>query len=459
MELEEHFDILRQNALSLRKSTLKQRKHWLKSIEKWILDHRNDIQKAVFKDFKKPSSEADLTEIFPVLTELRGTVRDLKYWMRPQHVPASITYLGTRSHVHHEPKGTCLIISPWNYPFQLAIGPLVSAIAAGNAVIIKPSEFSEAVSTLIQRMITDLFEPNHVSVQLGGVEASQKLLKLPFDHIFFTGSPRVGKVVMEAASKHLTSVTLELGGKSPVIIDKSAEIKDTAEKLAWGKWVNAGQSCTAPDYVYVHEAKLAELLKHLKVYIQRLYGDQSDYCGIINQQHADRLKQWVKNAVDNGAKIELGGSIDDSLKFQPTIITNISETSTLWNEEIFGPILPIVTFGDLKEPLHHINQNEKPLALYVFAKDHKVQNRVKLETSAGSMCINDTMIQFSHPELPFGGVNNSGIGKAHGVWGFKEFSNEKSVVKQRIGLTLAKTTYPPMSWFKKLNIDFILKYL
>lgn len=453
------FDRIKKHSIELRNSNISHRKGKLKKLESWIMAHRREIHEAVFRDLQKPHEETDLTEVFVVLSEIRKARKNLKQWMKPKPAATSITYIGTMAETFYEPKGACLIIAPWNYPFQLAIGPLVSAIAAGNSVIIKPSEFSEHTSELILRMCTDIFNPEEVSVVLGAVKESQELLSLPFDHIFFTGSPQVGKIVMEAAAKHLASVTLELGGKSPTIVDRSASIKDAAKKIAWGKWQNAGQVCIAPDYLYVHEDVKEKLIEELVVQSEKLYGTKETYGGIISRHHHNRINDLMADAIDKGADIAFGGKSDrDNLRFTPTLISNVSKDSRVMEEEIFGPILPLLTYREIDEVIDFINQKPKPLALYVFSKKKSVISKVKQKTSSGMMTINDVVLQFAHPNLPIGGVNNSGIGKAHGHTGFIAFSNEKAIVKQRIGATMAKTVYPPYSAFKKFMIDFMVKY-
>ncbi|MEQ8907190.1 aldehyde dehydrogenase family protein [Ekhidna sp.] len=458
-QIRDLFDQVKKHSIALRTSTLSDRKDHLNKLEKWILNHRQEIQEAVFNDLQKPRQETDLTEIFVVLSEIRKARKNLKSWMMPKQAQTSITYLGTKAETFYEPKGACLIIAPWNYPFQLAIGPLVSAIAAGNSVIIKPSEFSENTSELIQRMCSELFLPEEVSVVLGAIDESQELLSLPFDHIFFTGSPQVGKIVMTAAAKHLASVTLELGGKSPTIVDKSANIKDAAQKIAWGKWQNAGQVCIAPDYLYVHEDVKERLIEELIVQSEKMYGQRETYGAIISREHHNRINDLMADAIDKGADIQFGGKSErDNLRFTPTLLSNVSKDSRILEEEIFGPILPLLIYQNIEDVIDFINQKPKPLALYVFTNKKSVIDKVKKETSAGMMTINDVVLQFAHPNLPIGGVNNSGIGKAHGHTGFIAFSNEKAIVKQRKGLTMAKTVYPPYSAFKKFMIDFMVKY-
>ena len=457
--IRDYFERVKEHSVILRTSSVNERKTRLKKLESWILSHRADIHEAVYKDLQKPFQETDLTEVFVVLSEIRKARKNLRSWMMSKPAGTSITYLGTKAETYFEPKGACLIIAPWNYPFQLAISPLVSAIAAGNTAIVKPSEFAEKTSELIEKMCQEIFRPEEVSVVLGAVNESQELLALPFDHIFFTGSPQVGKIVMTAAAKHLTSVTLELGGKSPTIVDKSANIKDAAEKIAWGKWQNAGQVCIAPDYLFVHEDVKEKLIEHLIVQSEKLYGTNETYGGIISRHHHNRINDLMADAIDKGANIEFGGKSDrDNLRFTPTLLSSVAKNSRVMEEEIFGPILPLQTYSDLSEVIRFVNSKPKPLALYVFSSKNSVIERVKKETSAGMMTINDTVLQFGHPDLPIGGVNNSGIGKAHGHTGFLAFSNEKAILKQRRGLTMAKTVYPPYSSFKKFMIDFMVKY-
>ena len=458
-QIRDAFERSKIKAQQLRTSTLKERRQKLKRLESWILSHRPDIHNALYLDLQKPQQETDLTETFVILSEIRKARKELRSWMMPKRVSNSLVFTGTKAETCPEPKGTCLIISPWNYPFQLAIAPLVSSIAAGNATVLKPSEFSENTSLLIKRLCEEVFDKEEVSVVLGAVEESQELLSFPFDHIFFTGSPQVGKVVMQAAAKHLTSVTLELGGKSPTIVDETANIKDAAEKIAWGKWLNAGQVCIAPDYLLVHEKIKDKLIDELVVQSEKLYGDVSNYSAIISRSHHNRINDLMADAIEKGADIEFGGKSDRAnLRFTPTLLSNVTMSARVMEEEIFGPILPIITYHNLGDALNIINSKEKALALYVFSKNEKTIGRVKKETSSGMMAINETVIQFGHPNLPIGGVNNSGIGKAHGYAGFLAFSNEKAVLRQRIGATMAKTIYPPFGKIKNLTIEFMIKY-
>lgn len=446
-------------AKKLKLESVRLRKKRLTSIRKWIFTHRTAIQEALYKDLHKSAQESDLSEIYPVLTEIKHALKNLSSWSSPVHLEGGPVYMGTSAAIHYEPKGTCLIISPWNYPFNLAMGPVISAIAAGNTVVLKPSEFTPHTNGVVKKLFTDLFSEEMLKVEEGEAEVASQLLKLPFDHIFFTGSPAVGKIVMEAAAKNLSSVTLELGGKSPTIVDETAEIKDAATKIAWGKWLNAGQTCVAPDYLFAHQSIKEDLLDELKIQADLLYGKDENYARIINETHFKRLNAAIKDALGNDGRLEFGGRIDEeALKIFPIAVSNLEMDTALMREEIFGPVLPVMVYDQLGEVIDFINTRPKPLALYYFTKSKTNQKRIINETSSGTVVINDAVLQFAHPNLPFGGINNSGIGKAHGKAGFIAFSNEKSVLRQRVGFTMAKTVYPPYSALKNKMIDLMLKY-
>ncbi|AYB30472.1 aldehyde dehydrogenase family protein [Chryseolinea soli] len=451
---------------SLRKEPIQNRRARLEKLRAWIHDHRRDIQEAMYADFRKNPTEVDAIEIYHVLAELKHALDNLEEWTLPTKIDAPLTLLGTRSFIQYEPRGVCLILSPWNYPFSLCVGPLVSSLAAGNAVIIKPSELTPHVSVLIHKMVEEIFEGAVVSVWEGGPEVSQALLQLPFDHIFFTGSPAIGKLVMKAAAENLASVTLELGGKSPAIVTASAHVKDAAKRVAFTKFLNNGQTCLAPDYVLVDKTKAADFTRALMEQTQLLFTEKGEpfensahYCRIVNQKHFERLHALVENALQQGAKIEFGGKMDAASRFiHPLILTGVPLQARVMEEEIFGPVLPVLAYDTIDEALAIVNGKQKPLALYVFVNDKITETRVLEETSSGGACVNDCGVHFMHPDLPFGGVNNSGIGKSHGYAGFLAFSNEKAVLKQRRGFTTANVFYPPytagvrklMDWFLKL---------
>lgn len=450
---------------SLRKESISSRKQRLKKIRGWIHNNRSLIHKAMYDDFRKHPTEVDGIEIFHVLSEIKKAVDNLDQWSAPKKIDAPFTMLGTRSFIQYEARGVCLVISPWNYPFSLCAGPLVSALAAGNAVILKPSELTPQVSSVLKKMVTEIFEPTVVSIFEGGPEISQTLLKLPFDHIFFTGSPSVGKIIMRAASENLTSITLELGGKSPAIITSSANLKDAAQRTAVAKFVNNGQTCIAPDYVLVDNQIADQFTTELIAQTKKLFTEEGQtfetsphYCRIVNTQHFDRLNNLLKDAVEQGATLALGGKVDADERFiHPVILTHVSPTAGVMQAEIFGPVLPIIRYEKLEDAISIVNGKPKPLALYVFSGSKKTYQKVLQETSSGGACVNDCAIQFLHSNLPFGGVNNSGIGKSHGHSGFLAFSNEKPVLKQRSGLTSVRAFYPPYTAGSRRMIEWFLK--
>ena len=439
----------------------------LSKLKEWVINNRQSIQEALYQDFKKPPEEVDLSEIYVVLSEIKHALKNLNGWAKPKKTESPVALLGTKSSVYYEPKGVCLIISPWNFPFNLTIGPLISALAAGNTAILKPSELTPNCSKLIARMAAEIFDPSEVAVFNGGKEVVENLLQLPFDHIFFTGSPAVGSIVMQQAARQLIPITLELGGKSPVIIDRTADLSDAAEKLVWGKFLNGGQTCIAPDYLLVEETVEEALLEHICRLTDRFFDPEGNgiesskaYARIIGSKHFDRLDLMLTDALESGSQIECGGIMNKADNyFAPTVLSNVPLTARVMEEEIFGPILPVITYHDITEVLELINSKPKPLTLYIFSRSSEFQKKVLQETSSGSVAINDCVIQFMNPNLPFGGINHSGFGKSHGHSGFLAFSNQKSVLKQKIGLTSVKPLFPPYTELTKKAIDLLLKYL
>ena len=431
-----------------------------------VLQRREtDIIAALYADFRKPESEVRLTEILPVLQEIAHTKRHLKGWMRSRRAAATLGVFGTRARIRPEPKGICLIIAPWNYPLNLAFGPLVSALAAGNSAIIKPSELTPATSTLIADIVAETFSPDLVAVVEGDAAVAQELLALPFDHIFVTGSPQVGKLVMEAAAKSLASVTLELGGKSPTIVGPTANLKKAARNIVWGKFANNGQTCIAPDHVFVHRDIAQEFNETVMAEIGRVYGKTPevqkmtpDYCRIVNDRHFNRVAGLIEDARAKSARILLGGQTDAVQKFvAPTLISQITPEMAISREELFGPILPIIEYDDIDKVIDQINANPKPLALYVFDNSRAFAEDIITRTSSGAVGINLTVVHFLHPNLPFGGVNNSGIGAAHGVFGFRAFSHEKAVLQDRY--SIVHMLFPPYTGFVKRLIRLVVKVL
>ncbi|MDR3683018.1 MAG: aldehyde dehydrogenase family protein [Geothrix sp.] len=440
-----------------------QRKAKLRALLDALMAHRAEAQAALAADFRKSPEEVDLTELYPVISEIKDALRHLPRWMRPRKVPTPMGLFGSSSTIVHEPKGVVLIISPWNYPIYLSLGPLVSALAAGNCAVLKPSEFTPHTTAFLQKLLTGLFPEEEVALVEGDAEAAQALLALPFDHIFFTGSPAVGKVVMKAAAEHLTSVTLELGGKSPVLVDADANLPEAARKIAWGKGLNAGQTCVAPDYVLVHERVHDALVEELKGAFTHFYGADAaarqaspDLARIINDRHHGRLLRLLRES--RGLAV-FGGEADAVTNYlSPTLLTEVDPASPVMQEEIFGPLLPILKVKDLDEAVAFVNARPKPLALYVFSASRRRAEDLVARTTAGGGCINDTILHFAHTGLPTGGVNTSGFGKAHGVHGFEAFSNARGILRQRTRFSAIQLMYPPYTGFVRRMIDLTLRY-
>ena len=373
--------------------------------------------------------------------EANDAIKHLASWMKPTSVMPTLLTAGTSSQVKYEPRGRCLIISPWNYPLNLTFGPLVSAIAAGNTAIIKPSEMTPHLSAAMTKLVGELFPEDEVAIFEGEAAVSQALLELPFDHIFFTGSPAIGKVVMAAAAKHLTSVTLELGGKSPTIIDATADLDLAAKNIMWGKFTNAGQTCIAPDHIFVHRSVKDAFVAKTKVVLEKAYGKDGSapsehLAHVVNARHTARVKALLDDAKAKGARVLFGGQVDEKINsIAPTLLDGISPDSKIMQEEIFGPLLPIFEFDSLDEVITKINAEPKPLALYIYSSDDAAVEKVLGETSSGGACVNHAVMQFAHGNLPFGGVNNSGIGNAHGLYGFRAFSHERAVMRTQLKLS------------------------
>jgi len=466
-EIDRLFALHRANRQHLRNTTTSERIARLKRLHAALFDRRDDIRASLFADFRKAPEEVDLTEVGPVAVEIKHSVEHLAAWMKPKKVGTPLTLLGTSSEIRFEPKGTSLIISPWNYPINLTLGPLVGAVAAGCPAIIKPSEFTPRTSAFLQDLIATLFPENEVAVIPGDYRVAKILLERPFDHIYFTGSPAVGKEVMRAAAEHLTSVTLELGGKSPTIVDESADVTDAAMKITFGKFANKGQTCIAPDHVFVHASLHDALVAQIKKQIQKFYGEDaaeraasSDYARIVNDLHYDRISHLYQDAIDRGATVETGASGDAVNRFvDPTVLTDVPPDARVMQEEIFGPILPIIKFSSLDKVVANINKGPRPLALYIFGQDQKHIEYVLSHTTAGGTCINDTLLHFLHPELPFGGVGNSGIGQAHGYHNFMAFTHARPVLRQKLKRAPFKHFYPPYTGTSRKLIELMLRLL
>jgi len=425
----------------------------LKTLKQAIIEYEQAIFQAVKADLHKRAEETFAAETVLILKEIDYAIKHLKIWSKPKKAKVPVQLLPASARIHPEPLGVVLIIGSWNYPIQLILSPLVGAIAAGNCAILKPSEISPHTSHLLYEMIEKYFEKAYITVVEGGVETSQQLLAEKFDHIFFTGGTVVGKIVMEAAAKHLTPVTLELGGKSPCIVDTQINVEYTARRITWGKFTNAGQTCVAPDYLLVNKRIKENLLDAIQKCIQEFYSDHPakspDYGRIINQKHFERLVNFLKDG-----KILIGGETNPLERYiAPTVIDNVSLTDPVMQEEIFGPILPVVEYTEITEAIALINSRPKPLALYVFSDHKNLQQQVCRETSSGGVGINNTLMHLGVSSLPFGGVGDSGMGSYHGKAGFDTFSHHKSILHKPFLLDF-KLLYPPyggkLSWLKRL---------
>lgn len=427
----------------------------LKSLRTFIQVNEAEILEALLEDLGKPYFEGYATEVGYVLESISYIIKHLHSWVKDHKVKSPLHQMPSTSFVKYEPYGIVAVMAPFNYPFQLVIEPMVGAIAAGNTVIIKPSEYTPKTTTLLKNLIHECFPPEYVSIITGDRTVADELIHAPVDYIFFTGSVAVGKLVMKAAAERLTPITLELGGKSPTIVHKDANLSVAAKRIAWGKFINTGQTCIAPDYVYVHESVKDEFLGELEIAIQKFYGENpllsNDYGKIVNERHYDRLVTLL-----NQEKIVIGGEVDrDTLFIAPTVMENITWDDGIMADEIFGPILPVLSYSDLNETLKLIANKPKPLALYLFSESDIVQKIVMEKVQFGGGCINDTLTHTVNPNMPFGGVGTSGIGSYHGYESFLTFSHQKSIHKKSTKIETG-IAFPPYKNKLKL-IKKILK--
>ncbi|MCI5957500.1 MAG: aldehyde dehydrogenase [Clostridiales bacterium] len=418
------------------------RMRMLNALDAWIEANEERILSALTEDLGKSAYEGYLTEIAMVKQELQDAKRNLKRWMRPRRARTAMGQLPGRCRIYREPYGVTLIMSPWNYPFQLTVAPLIGAICAGDCAVVKPSAYSAATSRLLRDMAEALFEPRYIAAVEGGREENAGLLEQKFDFIFFTGSPAVGRLVMQKAAAHLTPVSLELGGKSPVIVDETADIALAARRIAWGKFLNAGQTCVAPDYVLVHHSREQQLLEALIGEVRAMYTSaplrNPDFPKIINLRHFERLVGLMQSGV-----ISHGGQIDVwERRIAPTLLTDVTWDEPIMQEEIFGPLLPILTYRSLDEAIARILERPKPLALYLFTQSAQTRARVLEEVSFGGGCVNDTVLHLATTHMPFGGVGESGMGGYHGRYSFETFSHPKSVLT-RFAWPDISLRYPP----------------
>ena len=446
MKISDLYALQHEFFLSGKTRPLEFRRKALTMLEQAITRHRGDIFDALSADLGKAPMEGYLTEVAVVQQELRYARRHLKSWAKPRRVATPWVHWPAKSFVLYEPKGVVLTLAPWNYPFQLCLAPVVGAIAAGNCVMVKPSKISANVSRVINVILGEVFQPEYVACVDLSANSYEEILDQPYHHILFTGSEYVGKLVMSAAAKHLSPVTLELGGKSPCIIDPSADLKLTSRRIVWGKFLNCGQTCVAPDYILVHRSIRDRLVEELKSRILEMYGENPlenpDYPKIINQRHFERLVNLIPGPEEKG-KILFGAQADEAArKISPTLLGDISFDCRVMQEEIFGPILPIIAYDSLDETIRILQRRPKPLALYLFTQSRSIEHKVLSTLSFGGGCVNDAVVHFSNHHLPFGGVGASGMGAYHGKTSFETFSHAKSILKKSLWLDLP-LRYPP----------------
>jgi aldehyde dehydrogenase (NAD+) len=445
------FALQREHRWTMARTTVAQRTERLDRLRRAILERRDALAEAVHRDFGKHPAEFDWTELEPTLLDLKEAIERLEHWLAPRPVATPLLFSGTHSHTRLEPRGQVLILAPWNYPFKLTIAPLVPALASGNCVMLRPSEKTPHMAEALRELVCSTFDEREVALVKGGVEVADALLELPFDHFFFTGSPQVGRKVMARAAAHLASVTLELGGKSPAIVHRSADVARAAERIVWGKFVNAGQTCIAPDHVLVDAAVERPFVEALGAAIARAYGADEearrrspDLCRLVDEGAFLRVNGLLQAAIAQGAKVEVGGVTDAQQRYiSPTVLSCVPASSPIMTEEIFGPLLPVLTYQSLDEAIARVRQGDKPLALYVFARDEDAVEAVLAQTTAGGSLVNNTLLHIGNPHLPFGGVGASGQGSYHGEAGIRAFSHQRSVMRQGRPSVLKHVLYPP----------------
>lgn len=451
LEMRRIFELQQQHQYVVARTTARERIAKLQRLHDAMMRYRAAVTQAVWDDLRKSPTETNISELGVINGEIRHVIRNLRSWMTPKRVGTPLVLFGTSSEIRYEPKGVCLVLSPWNFPFNLTLSPVISAVAAGNCVMVKPSEFAPHSAAVMQQIIAECFPPEEVAMFEGDVSVAQQLLRLPFNHVFFTGSPEVGKLVMRDAAQHLASVTLELGGKNPTIVDESADLDEAAAKIAWLKGMNAGQSCIATDYILVQERVHDLLVEKIARQLDSHYGATSearqaspDLCRMIHERHFRRVKALLDDALQQGARIAAGGRSDEATRYiEPTMLTHVPDTAAIWGEETFGPVLLIRPYRTLQEVVDYINVRPKPLAMYIWSSRSRDIEFVLGETRNGDVTVNDCGSHFYNPNLPFGGVNNSGIGKTHGEFGFLEFSNARGVLHQNRIFPITRPFMPP----------------
>jgi aldehyde dehydrogenase (NAD+) len=448
-EIRRLFDLQAASRWPVSRSTASERRKKLQRFKASLEKHRAAVAEGVRRDFGRSPDESEFIEIHPSLEEINHAIAHVAEWMRPEPVEAPLLLADTASEIRFEPKGQVLVLSPWNYPVFLTVGPLIGAIAAGNVVILKPSEKIPETNRALRAVLADAFGENEVAMVEGDASIAEALLELPFDHVFFTGSTRVGKLVMAAAAKTLASVTLELGGKSPAIVAPDANLPRAAHAIAWGKFVNDGQTCVAPDYALIQEGQRQAFLDGLRAALERLYGPESgwatngDLARLVDPGAFARVKGLLDDAVQRGAKVVVGGDANPAQRYlAPTVLVDVPADAPVLQEEIFGPVLPLVTYRSFEDALSWVRNRPKPLALYVFSRKNSTVEATLAETTSGGVAVNNTLLHLANPGLPFGGVGASGMGNYHGRAGFRTFSHERSVLRQQ-GNPMSRWLAPP----------------
>lgn len=439
-DIERLFALQQKARWSVAKTTAEERKAKLRRMMEAIRSRREAICEAIHQDFSKHPHESEITEVNQIQDDINHILRHLSAWMKPRRVPTPVTLFGSSSEIRYESKGLVLILSPWNYPFHAATAPFVAAVAAGNCVMLRPSEKTPHTARLLHDLIAELFPIREAAVVLGSHETADRLLDLPFDHFFFTGSTAVGRKIMAAAAKHLASVTLELGGKSPVVVDETADLAAAAERITWGKFINAGQTCVAPDYVLVHERIAESLAQAIKETVERSYGSREEqrlncesFASLVDSRSLARLDAVLNSTVQAGAQVVIGGAKDEKRRrLSPTILLNVPPDAPIMREEIFGPVLPLVNIRSLEEAVTFIQARPKPLAMYIFSRSDANIDRLLSSTSSGGTAVNHVIMHLANPHLPFGGVGESGQGHYHGWFGFEAFSHACAVFWQKL---------------------------
>jgi aldehyde dehydrogenase (NAD+) len=453
-ELRATFERQRAHAGAVARTSAAERRERLRRLREAVLARRETLYDALAKDLGRPSAETELTEIHSVITEIDHAVKKVGRWMRGERLGASLTVAGTSTRLTYEPRGVALILAPWNYPIGLLLNPLVAAMAAGNCVVLKPSEKAPATSAVLRELVAATFDPAEVALVEGGPDVAAALLDLPWDHVFFTGGTQIGRIVMAAAARHLSSVTLELGGKSPAFVDASADVTQAARRIVVGRFMNAGQTCIAPDYVLVHASVERAFLDAATAAVAEFYGateeDRAasrDYARIVDEAHFLRLRDLAERSIAQGARVECGARFDAASRYvAPTILSAVPPDAPIMESEIFGPVLPVLAWRELEEAMRFVREGGKPLAMFVFARDRALVRALLAGTSAGATVVGNVGMHYFHLDAPFGGVGTSGMGAYHGVHGFREFSHARTVMRQREPASISLFLPPYRGW-------------